>query len=73
VGKVLLIQHGRRDIWDIAASITLPGHIDFEVFDAKDFLKILEEFHKVFGNFFLSRCRWGADRVSGSNRLFNPV
>jgi hypothetical protein len=64
----------RRVVGTILAHVlAFAGDIDLEVLDAKDLLKIFEEFDKVLGNFLLSVGCWRADCEPSSNGLFNPI
>ena len=69
---VLLIQHCCRNVWNVTTRITFPGHVYLVIFDAKGFLKVLEEFDKVLGSLLLGLGGDFANRKTRPNRLLHP-
>ena len=72
VSFIVLVQHSCRDVGYISARITLTGHIDLEILDAKGSLKVLEEMDEILGDFLLGRSCDFSNRESSADRLFNP-
>lgn len=52
---VLLVQHRRRNVWNVAARIAFASHVYLVVLDPKGLLPVLEELDKVLGNLLLGR------------------
>jgi hypothetical protein len=69
---VLPIQHRRRYVRNVSASVTFASDVDLELFDAEGFLKVCEKAEKVLRDFFFSRCCDISVRETSTNRLLDP-
>ena len=51
---IILVNHGRRYIWNIASCVGFAGHVDLEVLNPENIFEIQEEVDEILSNILLT-------------------
>ncbi len=72
MGRIIPVQHLGRNIWYVSTRITFSSHINLEVRNVEDRLKVEEEIGEVSSDILLAGSCDVSDSKSCPNRLLNP-